>query len=91
MANFYIGQRVRIIASWATELVGMETYIQAEVLMEGKPAWETGIAHPSGGFWSCWKHEAGNLLAPIIPPHEAGQWSVIEALMPSLRDMRELA
>jgi len=94
MANFYIGQRVRIVvAEWHPELIGKQATIVAGaryVFAVGGEAYGIaidGVDSPAGKGWLACPHH----IAPLTPPHEAGQWSVIEALMPSLRDMRELA
>ena len=93
MANFYVGQRVRIVLTGdhAKQLMGQETRIIGEDSLHGIDCWAVDIRKENGGRWLCEKIYAAECIVPIIPPHEAGQWSVIEALMPSLRDMRELA
>ena len=93
MANFYIRQRARVISADLDKVavVGAETSIVGEGFYLGHPFWELDIPRPKGRRYKVWKINAAECLAPIIPPHEAGQWSVIEALCPSLRDMRELA
>lgn len=99
MAIFQPRQRVRILRSrgWP-ELAG-----QTGVIIEAadprycihglgewivKPdSWPSIVDAESGYRFG----PTSDQIAPLTPPHEAGQWSVIEALMPSLRDMRELA
>jgi len=99
MANFYVGQRVRILRSpYWPELAGQTGVIieaaDPRYSINGRGEW---IVKPDS--WpSIVDAESGyrfgpssDQIAPLTPPHEAGQWSVIEALCPSLRDMRELA
>jgi len=93
MANFYVGQRVRVTVenpffglAQATVIKGLHESATGP-LVYGIDVDGYGHLFPFGRMIGAEPRD----LAPLTPPHEAGDWSVIEALMPSLRDMRELA
>jgi hypothetical protein len=95
MAIFQPRQRVRIVGCTQPKhrhLVGRQATVLGPCDALDGPGFDVAIdgeaARRDDGHLHNFKADH---LAPIIPPHEAGQWSVIEALMPSLRDMRELA
>jgi hypothetical protein len=95
MANFYVGQRVRIVGCCQPRfryLVGRQATLLSRIESFNGSGFEVDIdgvgSHRDDGYSH---HFLDKHLAPLTPPHEAGQRSVIEALMPSLRDMRELA
>lgn len=80
MIKFFVGQRVRMIATdneKAKSCVGQETRIVAEFLSDGhyEEAWDLENG------WSVAKRNAGAFIAPILPDgHRSGDYTLSELL-----------
>ena len=93
MANFYVGQRVRVTVENPFFGLAQATVVRG-LHLSTCGTYVYGIDVDGYGDEFPWGRGIGAApddIAPLTPPPEAGQWSVIEALCPSLRDMRELA
>jgi hypothetical protein len=87
MAKFFVGQRVRLIATDADDAkpyVGSETWIVGTVFCtyHREECWELANS------WSVVKSAAGDFLAPILDSHEPAERDFTESLDKLLSEVR---